>query len=389
MLDWLIIGGGIHGTYLSLFLTKRKSTPTNGLRVLDSYDQPLALWERFTANAGMEYLRSSHAHNLHYDPFSLITFARTVPGQPLARFIEPYARPSLPLFRAHSQHLIERHRLRDLRLTGRARRLTRLRDGWQVETDVGDLLARRVVLAIGATEQPHWPDWAQSLRAAGAPVHHLFDPSFDRAALPTGARVIVVGGGITAAQCAIALAVRAPGSVTLLMRHAPRIHQFDADTGWITYQHLDGFYRQNDYALRREMIRGARHRGSMPADVAAELHKAEEHALLVRRTAVIQSATGTAQAVTLALEDGTSLTVDHLLLATGFEPRRPGGAWLDAAVQAYDLPVAVDGYPILNRHLCWSPGLYAVGPLAELEIGPVARNFAGIKLAAERIGEGL
>jgi cation diffusion facilitator CzcD-associated flavoprotein CzcO len=387
MLDWLIVGGGIHGTYLSLFLTRRKSVPPAAVRVLDAYDSPLALWSRFSANAGMEYLRSSHAHNLHYDPFSLITFARTLSGQPLARFIEPYARPALPLFQAHSQHLIERYRLRDLRITGRARQLTRVQDGWQVETDAGSLRARRVVLAMGATEQPHWPAWALALRAAGAPVHHLFDPAFERAALPVGGRIVVVGGGITAAQSAIALAVRASGSVTLLMRHAPRIHQFDADTGWITYQHLENFHRQTDYAVRRALIREARHRGSMPADVAAELRKAEAHQLLRRHTATVQAADALPDSIRLTLDDGEHLYADHVLLATGFEPHRPGGAWLAEAITQAGLPIAADGYPIVNRNLGWSPGLFAVGPLAELEVGPVSRNFVGIKLAAERIGE--
>jgi len=88
MLDWLIVGGGIHGTHLALYLTQRRRVPLDRLRILDPYPEPLALWEHHTANVGMTYLRSGHAHNLHYDPFSLITFARTQAGQPLAEFLE-------------------------------------------------------------------------------------------------------------------------------------------------------------------------------------------------------------------------------------------------------------------------------------------------------------
>jgi hypothetical protein len=80
------------------------------------------------------------------------------------------------------------------------------------------------------------------------------------------------------------------------------------------------------------------------------------------------------------------LSTDLLVLATGFDPARPGGAWLDAAVAAYGLPTAPDGYPILDPALCWADGLHVSGPLAELEVGPVARNFIGARLAAERIG---
>lgn len=88
----------------------------------------------------------------------------------------------------------------------------------------------------------------------------------------------------------------------------------------------------------------------------------------------------------LSLVSGSTLQADHIILATGFETNRPGGAWLDAAINTYDLPIAEDGFPIVDYHLCWSRGLFVSGSLAELEIGPVARNFIGVKLAAERIG---
>jgi hypothetical protein len=91
----------------------------------------------------------------------------------------------------------------------------------------------------------------------------------------------------------------------------------------------------------------------------------------------------------LHLASGDTLQTDRLILATGFVPTRPGGAWLDQAVSDYDLPIAPDGFPIVDPSLCWSDGLYVTGPLAELEVGPVARNFIGARLAAERIGASL
>ncbi|MBZ0284081.1 MAG: lysine N(6)-hydroxylase/L-ornithine N(5)-oxygenase family protein [Anaerolineae bacterium] len=382
MLDWLIVGGGIHGTHLSLYLTQRRGVQS--VRVLDPHPQPLALWRRFTTNTGMEFLRSPHAHNLHFDPFSLVTFARTQVGEPLARFIEPYGRPALELFNTHSDRLIDRYKLADLRLTGRLQGLTRLTDGWRAETDNGAVEARRVVLCIGMTEQPYWPEWAHDL---GTNVHHIFDPTFSREDLPLWKQALVVGGGITAAQTAIALALRAPGTVTLLMRHTPRIHQFDSDTGWITPHYLDGFYHLSDYTARRKMIVEARHRGSLPVDVAKELERAVQDNLLIQQTDEVVGAQRTPSGINLHLASGDHLTTDCLVLATGFTPHRPGGEWLDVAIQNYELPTAPDGYPIIDRTLCWSPGLYVTGPLAELEIGPVARNFIGARLASERIGE--
>ena len=49
------------------------------------------------------------------------------------------------------------------------------------------------------------------------------------------------------------------------------------------------------------------------------------------------------------------------------------------------LPCARCGYPIVDPSLRWHPGVYVSGPLAELELGPVARNIAGARRAGDRI----
>lgn len=380
MLEWLIIGGGIHGTHLSLYLTRRKGVPHDQIRVLDPYIEPLTVWYHHAANVGMEFLRSPGAHHLHFDPFSLATFARTREGEPLARSTEPYGRPSLELFRAHSARLIERYRLDSLRVQGRAQKLTQLADGWRVETENGALESRRVVLAIGNTERPFWPDWALELLKSGTAVHHIFEADFDREALPDWEDMHVVGGGITAAQTALALALRQPGTVTLHTRHDLRVHYFDSDTGWIGPDYLRPFHEETDYSQRRATIKQARHRGSMPPDVFTELQAAAEVGLLrLEIDSGDDPAFGTHHGV--SLQDTSSV-----VLATGFEMTRPGGAWLDRAVTEYSLPTAPDGFPLVDPVLCWSPGLYVMGPLAELEVGPVSRNITGARLAAERIG---
>jgi thioredoxin reductase len=388
MLDWLIVGGGIQGTYLAIFLLGRMGIKPETLRILDPHGQMLAVWEHHTANTGMEYLRSAHAHNLHFDPWSLATFARTRAGAPLARFIEPYGRPSLELFRAHSTRLIERYRLDDLRLRGRAAGLAKQANGWRVETEDGGIEARNVILAIGATEQPLWPEWAVRLRETGAPVHHIFDMDFQRAALPEWQHAIVLGGGITAAQTALALAVDGP--VTLLTRHMTRIHDFDSDPRWIDPRQLADFHATHDYTARRSIIAGARHRGSMPSDVAEDLQRAVLEARLLRRMEQVTGAEAQPNGmIKVELADAAAVETDCLVLATGFEASRPGGAWLDEAIAAHGLPVAPDGYPIVDPTLCWTRGLYVTGPLAELEVGPTARNIIGVRLAAERIRAGV
>jgi cation diffusion facilitator CzcD-associated flavoprotein CzcO len=386
MLDWLIIGGGIHGTAISHGLTQRAGVPRDRLRVLDPYDKPLARWTACAINTGMDYLRSPLAHQLHFDPFSLRFFAQIQRGKPLARFIPQYSRPAFDFFQAHSAWLIEHYHLDALRITGRAVGLTRIRDGWRVETSDGGLEARRVVLAMGATEQPYWPAWAINLRNAGAHIHHIFDMGFAREDLHPWSNATIIGGGITAAQTALTMTDQQPGTVQLVMRYPVRIAHFDSDPCWVTSICLKQFHQGRDYDRRRAIIKQARNRGSMPPEVAARLSDAVQNGLLEQKIDEVENGIVDEDGqIHLNLRDGVSLKTDLVILATGFDPVRPGGRWVDNMVAEYELPRAACGYPIVDELLCWSPKLYVSGPLAELEIGPVSRNIIGARLAAERL----
>ncbi|NJP06224.1 MAG: hypothetical protein HC837_11670 [Chloroflexaceae bacterium] len=175
--------------------------------------------------------------------------------------------------------------------------------------------------------------------------------------------------------------------MTLLMRHALRKHQLDSDPGWIGPKYQTGFQQLSNYGERRAVIQQARNRGSVPPDVVVQLRRAiKAGALQVRQAEVAEAFLLDSGAIQLVLADhSTPLESDCVVLATGFAPQRPGGRWLDAAVAALELPVAPCGYPIVDATLRWTDGLYVMGPLAELEIGPVARNITGARQAAERI----
>jgi cation diffusion facilitator CzcD-associated flavoprotein CzcO len=387
MLDWLVIGGGIHGTHAALVLTVRAGVATDRLRILDPQPTLLARWNQCTGNVQMPFLRSPLVHHLGLGAFDLFEFSRTPEGKPFAAFAPPYDRPGYALFQAHCQHLLAQHRLTELHLQGAALGLRRLGErGWQVETPDGSLEARRIILALGLSDRPAYPDWARLCRAAGAPVRHVFDRDVHTAHLPPWRHAVVFGGGISAAQLALALAARQPGTVTLLMPHPVRIHQFDSDPGWLGPKYMRAFEAETSLERRRQMIREARHRGSMPKDVYHDLRRAAEHGELCLREANVTGATPQGDGrLLLSLMTGDTLETDNLLLATGFEPQRPGGPWLDEAIADYGLPVAPCGYPVVSKALRWARGLYVMGPLAELELGPTARNIAGARKAADRL----
>jgi hypothetical protein len=48
-------------------------------------------------------------------------------------------------------------------------------------------------------------------------------------------------------------------------------------------------------------------------------------------------------------------------------------------------PFAARGYPIVDKALRWHPRIHVTGPLAELELGPAARNIVGARMTAERL----
>lgn len=179
MLDWLIIGGGIHGTHMSNLLVHQAGVDRDAVRVLDPHARPLAAWRRNTANCGMKYLRSPSAHNIDINVTSVYKYAKSAAERSLADFIEPYYRPSLELFNRHCDWTISRLGLDSLRIRGRAAAIKCGGAGMVVETDTaGELGVRNIILAIGLAEQPCWPRWAREARNGGAKVVHMFDTDF-------------------------------------------------------------------------------------------------------------------------------------------------------------------------------------------------------------------
>ena len=52
---------------------------------------------------------------------------------------------------------------------------------------------------------------------------------------------------------------------------------------------------------------------------------------------------------------------------------------MDELVTKESLACARCGYPIVDRSLAWHPSIHVTGPLAELELGPTARNIHGAR----------
>jgi hypothetical protein len=383
MKEWLIVGGGIHGTYLATLLVHQPDLSPEEVSILDPHDELLAAWQRMTANCGMRFLRSPVTHNLDIPILSIHRFAKTPAGRPFASFIPPYNRPSLALFREHCRHVIAQNGLARRHVKGRALRLRQEGTGFIVETTGAPLRTRRVLLAIGMSEQRCWPPWALHLRRRRAPIDHVFAPDFRRDQAVRDGSTLVVGGGITAVQTALAISAAPKADVTLIARSALQESQFDFNPCWIGPKCLRRFYRQ-DYDTRRATIDAARLPGSLPGEVLQEFSVALGEKRLGFRQAVVRDASFQNGAIRLQTEKGL-LHAGRIVLATGFRPERPGGRFIDRLIEDFGLPCNFCGYPIVGEDLQWGRNIYVTGPLAELQIGPCARNIVGARNAGRQL----
>jgi hypothetical protein len=385
MIAWLIIGGGIHGTYLSHLLVNKVGLKRDDVRVLDPHHKPMAAWNRNAANCGMRFLRSPATHNIDLPVLSLYRFAKSPAVNGTADFIPPYNRPSLSLFRKHCEHVIQHFHLEELRITGRALALHKNnRRTLTAESSVGSITARNVILAMGLGEQPYWPSWARRLQQQGSRIDHVFDPGFRTADIPESTEsVVVVGGGISAVQTALMLSKKLAGTVRLLSQQELHESQYDFDPCWIGPKCLRGFYRQN-YGSRRATVDRARVGGSLPGEIFEEFRTALEASSLHFQKSRIRSAIQDGDRICLETVAGKVWT-DTVVLATGFRSDRPGGNFIDQVIEEFGLQCGPCGYPIVGEDLRWAANIFVTGPLAELQLGPCARNIIGARNAGRHL----
>lgn len=386
MIDWLVVGGGIHGCTIAHSLLRYGRVRREKMMIVDPNPRLLAAWHLTTHACGMRFMRSPAAHALVPDFTALLGWARRHGYERDLHTTPPYARPSLELFNAHAHAT-----LRSSGLPGRLRRASVVgisldrgnadcAHSWRLALDSGEeMRARNVVLAPGRSDGLNIPDWAQRDPRAV----HVFDPTFNRARLADARRPVIVGGGVSAVHLALFLARagsggrarRADAPVTLVMRHELRVRQFDSDPCYLGPACMQEFLALETPQERRERLRRVRNPGSVPPDLADELRRVEER--------------GAVRIQVREPHEPADLDGDAIVLATGFAAGPPLAAIVarlaDGDATGMPLPVDPAGYPVPLPTLEWAPGLYVTGALGEQELGPAAVNIVGAHNAAKRI----
>jgi hypothetical protein len=263
--------------------------------------------------------------------------------------------------------------------------------GFRLRLDDGEELgASRVIVAAGLVPFRYRPEPLASLPASV--MSHAYD--HDDLGGFSGRRVAVIGSGQSALECAALLHERG-AAVEVLARSAavywlpddtlpvvpaagrawrPTVPLPPTDvggrlTGWAAAT-PDVFRRlparlQPDVAFRCIRPAGSgwlRGRLSeVPISCGVAISDAREHA----------------GQVTLQLADGSSRTVDHVLLGTGYHVDVRRYPFLERELAA-SIAVADGGYPVLGSGLESSvPGLHFMGAAAAHSFGPIMRFVVG------------
>jgi cation diffusion facilitator CzcD-associated flavoprotein CzcO len=251
--------------------------------------------------------------------------------------------------------------------------------------DGSAMSARRVVVAAGIASFANLPAVATGLPSelASHTGDHRDFRRFD------GARVLVVGGGQSALECA-ALLHESGARVEVAARqdHVRWLHGGK-------YQRALGRYARLVYAptdvgpmglsrlvavpdVFRRLPRRAQdplaYRSIRPAGAAWLPARLTEVPIRLGRSVV--SATARDGRVRVTFDDGDAQTVDHLLFGTGYQVDITRYPFLTAELTARIRRAS--GYPLLGRGMESSvPGLHFLGAPAAWSFGPIVRFVSG------------
>ncbi len=377
-----ILGAGPHGLAAAIHL--RRADPDLDVVTVDPSGEWLTGWHEQFARAEIDALRSPIVHHPAPGPYELSDF---VAERHLPRSGLPYDPPTAVAFGSFCHELVAAGRLA-APLAGRVEDVRREGRGLRILADGTEIRADHLVVATN----PHRrsiPDWVWPLLGS-RPGLIAYGSDVDLRATPDlgGRRVVVVGGGLTAAHLACGAASRG-ADVQLVTRRALETRDFDTDPGWLGPRFLHAFDNDDDPANRLRTALDARGGGTIPPWMRTQLDALADRGHLTRNEGrhIRAADVGPDGSCVLALDDQTTLLADHVWLATGTTPDIGAARCLAGLVA--DAP-AVGGLPVTDENLRLGPHpVHVMGRLAMLTLGPAAGNLWGAQRAAMRITQAL
>ena len=390
--DIAIVGAGPQALTLATHLLQKKKSMQDRFVVLDPAGDWLRQWQHQFAAYEIPHLRSPAVHHPDPNPRALRGYAESRSQE----LFPPYDLPGTQLFQDFCRDVIGRWQLQEQVIPAQVQQIEpfyqqhrhRFRLGL---ADGTVLIAKRVVLAI-AGGTPQMPAWAQTLPPTYPSDRLLHAHHVDlRGMQLTGERVLIVGSGLTSGHLALG-AINRGATVIMMARRTFYEKLFDAEPGWLGPKYLKGFHAEPDWQNRWRMIQSARNGGSLTPAIFTQLRRWERLGKLsFYEQCEVQSVEWKENAWKVACNLSDShdclahLPFNRIWLATGSTIDLRNWSILSGVRVRYPLPM-VKGLPVLDEHLRWAGcNLFIMGGAAALQVGPVARNLFGGKLASERI----
>ena len=391
-----IVGGGIHGVSIALRLLREIPTAAKHLAIVDRYPQPLTQWRCKTERQGMTFLRSPAVHHISPDALGIVEYAER--HDRTSELAPPYSQPSTQLFWDFCNDALTELTKHQVYYQFEVAKLR-----WDkgagpfpfrlISTDNEGFRSRCVILAIGADDCAYVPpEFTQWQRQYPDKVIHASQFSVLAVGETSPAKIVIVGGGLTAGTLAKSLSERGH-SVALIARKQLRTEQFDFPPVWLGPKALAEFASETDFRRRYDIIQQNRGEGSITPDVMEALMHAPNIDLYPEtcvRNIVTAEECKSAQSLQIETTQGVISGVSRVILATGYQFNLRRYGFLKELVTQHQIPL-VRGLPCLDDDLQLHPiqNLFCSGTIAQLQIGPASGNIAGANLAYDSLREEL
>ena len=388
-----IVGGGIHGVSIALRLLREMPTAAKQLAIVDRHPQPLTQWRDKTKRQGMTFLRSPAVHHISPDALGIVEYAER--HNRTSELAPPYAQPSTQLFWDFCNAALAELTQHQVYYQFEVAKLRWDKGAGQfpfrlISTNDEGFRSRCVVLAIGADDciyvPPAFTQWQCQFPDK---VIHASQFSVLAVEETPPAKIVIVGGGLTAGTLAKSLSEHGH-SVALIARKPLRTEQFDFPPVWLGPKALAEFTSESLHFRRRyEIIQQSRGEGSITPDIMETLIKAPNIDLYPEtciRNIVSVDKKKQAQHLKVETTQGVIPEVSRVILATGYQFDLHRYGFLKELVTQHKVPL-IRGLPCLDDDLQLHPveNLFGSGTIAQLQIGPASGNIAGANLAYERL----
>ncbi|MDQ3567895.1 MAG: NAD(P)-binding domain-containing protein [Actinomycetota bacterium] len=249
------------------------------------------------------------------------------------------------------------------------------------------ILAEAVVAAPGISRFGVVPEWVERSLSPGSWSHTCDLVDFEEL---RGKRVLILGGRQSAFEWAALLAEEGAAEVHVVHRHAspefaPADWSFVDPLMDLTVE-VPGWFRNLPEEERKSVA------GRFWAEGRLKLEpwltpRLTSPPVVRHPSASVDECREEDGEIHVRLSMGEELTVDHLILATGYKPDMTKVPYLSGVVDRMDL---VDGFPVLDDNFQTSlPGLFVTGFPATRDFGPFFGFVRGCVPAATLTVEGL